>query len=146
MEERCDHLEGNPIGICAICGRTVCADCYRTVFNEMICDGHQALEEESMWEVVGFYTDAATLADRRFLLEDSGIMSIAVESDEDAMELYVSAEEKEDSYTVLQSSGEASCHCGDCKIQFSAELGTCPLCGTKSSEPEDGSHEAHETI
>lgn len=99
-----------------------------------------------MWEVVGFYTDAATLADRRFLLEDSGIMSITVENDEDTTELYVSAEEKEDGYTILQSSGEASCHCDDCKIQFSVELGTCPLCGTKSSEPENGSNEAHETI
>lgn len=146
MEEGCDHLEGSPIGTCAICGRTVCPDCYRTVFNEMICDGHPELEEESAWELVGFYSDAATLADRRFLLEDSGIMSIAVETDDDATELYVAAEEKEDGYSLLQSSSEGTCHCEECQIQFSEEIGSCPLCGTKAAEPEDRPHDAHETI
>jgi hypothetical protein len=144
MEERCEHLDGSPIGKCAICGRTVCADCYRTVFNEMICDSHQALEEESAWELVGFYTDAATVADRRFLLEDSGIVTIAVESDEEATELYVPGEDKDDGYAVLQLSSEESRHCGDCRIQYSRDLSSCPLCGVRS--PDDGSDEAHDPI
>jgi hypothetical protein len=112
----------------------------------MICDGHPELEEESAWELVGFYLDAATLADRRFLLEDSGIMSIAVETDDDTTELYVAAEEKEDGYNILQTSGEEVCHCEDCEIQFSVDIGSCPLCGAKRTEREDRSHDAHETI
>ena len=59
----CDHTDGSPMGVCAICGKTVCSECYTTVFNEMICDEHEALEDESAWELVAIYTDPAVVAD-----------------------------------------------------------------------------------
>ena len=55
MEEVCEHLESSPIGHCSICGRTVCTDCYREIFNAMICDQHEKLEDEGEWELVGYY-------------------------------------------------------------------------------------------
>jgi len=131
MEEPCEHLEGSPIGKCAICERTVCSECYREVFNTMICDGHEDLEDESDWELVGFYANSAILADRRFALEESGITSLAVESDEDSIELYVPTEEKDDAYLALSSSGEETLVCEDCRVQYSADMGACPLCGVR---------------
>ena len=63
--EGCEHTEASPIGKCAICDRTVCSDCYRSIFNGMICDLHQALEDESDWALVGLYTSENALDERR---------------------------------------------------------------------------------
>ncbi len=102
----CDHVDGSPMGMCAVCGKTVCSECYTTVFNEMICDEHESLEDESAWELVAIYTDPAVVADKRFQLEENGISSISVQSEEDAVELYVPAEEKDEGFAVLQSAGD----------------------------------------
>jgi len=140
MERGCDHLDGTPMGMCAVCGKTVCSECYRSVFNEMICDEHEAHEEESAWALVGIYTDAAVVTEKRFQLEENGIPSIAVHSEEDAVELYVPTEEKDEGFAVLQSSGEEGGACRECRIQYSADIDACPLCGAKQSGPP----EAHE--
>jgi RNA polymerase subunit RPABC4/transcription elongation factor Spt4 len=132
----CDHVDGSPMGVCAVCGKTVCSECYRTVFNDMICDEHEALEDESAWELVGIYTDPSVVADRRFLLEENGISSISVPSDEDAVELYVPADDKDEGFAVLQSGGEDLGVCSQCRIQYSIELEACPLCGGRQTETE----------
>jgi hypothetical protein len=134
MENECDHVDGSLVGKCAICGRTVCSECYREVFSEMICEVHEDLEDESAWELVGFYADSATLAQRRFLLEEQGISSIVVEADGDTIELYVAMEEKEDAFASLSASTEDAMICADCRIQYSAEMVACPLCGVKPVE------------
>jgi RNA polymerase subunit RPABC4/transcription elongation factor Spt4 len=135
MERGCDHVDGSPMGVCAICGKTVCSECYRTVFNEMICDEHETLEDESAWELVGIFTDAAVIAERRYQLEENGISSIAGESDEDMIELYVPAEERDEGFAVLQAAGEEGGACEECRIQFSADMEACPLCGGKRTIP-----------
>jgi RNA polymerase subunit RPABC4/transcription elongation factor Spt4 len=138
MERGCDHLDGSPMGMCAVCGKTVCSECYRTVFNEMICDEHETLEEESAWALVGIYTDASVVTEKRYQLEENGILSISVQSEEDAVELYVPTEEKDEGFAVLQSSGEEGRACHECKIQYSADIDACPLCGGKHSGPTEG--------
>jgi RNA polymerase subunit RPABC4/transcription elongation factor Spt4 len=135
-EKGCDHLDGSPMGVCAVCGKTVCSECFRTVFNDMICDEHESLEDESAWELVAIYTDPRVVADRRFHLEENGISSITVQSEEDAVELYVPAEDKDEGFAVLQSSGDDVGICAQCRIQYSAELDSCPLCGGKHTGPE----------
>lgn len=135
MERGCDHVDGSPMGVCAICGKTVCSECYRTVFNEMICDEHEALEDESAWELVGIFSDAGVVAERRYQLEENGISSIAGESDEDVIELYVPAEERDEGFAVLQSTGDEGSVCEECRIQFSADQEACPLCGGKRTGP-----------
>jgi RNA polymerase subunit RPABC4/transcription elongation factor Spt4 len=134
MEEGCEHLEGSPIGKCAICTKTVCSECYRTVFSEVICDEHESLEEESAWELVGLYADSGTLDEKRFELEEHGIVSIVVEDDEDAVELYVPAEEKEDGYAALKMSGDDAPVCAECMIQYSPDTEVCPICGKKTAD------------
>ena len=135
MERGCDHLDGSPMGTCAVCGKTVCSECYRTVFNEMICDEHEALEDESAWELVGIYTDASAVPDKRFQLEENGISSLAVASEEDSVELYVPADERDEGFAVLQSSADDTGLCAECRIQYSAEIEACPLCGARHMGP-----------
>ncbi|UCH83976.1 MAG: hypothetical protein JSW50_16310 [Candidatus Latescibacterota bacterium] len=136
-EEGCEHLDDSPIGKCAICGKTVCSECYRTVFSETICDEHEALEEESAWELVGLYADTGTLDEKRFELEEQGIASIVVEEDEDAVELYVPAEDKDDAYAMLKVSGDETPVCTECKIQYATDSETCPICGKTPADMDE---------
>jgi RNA polymerase subunit RPABC4/transcription elongation factor Spt4 len=129
MDRGCDHVDGSPMGVCAICGKTVCSECYRTVFNEMICDEHEALEDESAWELVGIYTDASAIADKRYQLEENGISSIVGQSEDEMAELYVPAEERDEGFAVLHASGDEGVVCNECRIEFSADMDACPLCG-----------------
>lgn len=137
MGEGCDHLDASPIGKCAICGKTVCSECYSTLFNEMICDEHGGLEEESAWEVVGYYSDDSIAADKRFLLEDNGISSLTVESDDDIVEVYIPAEAKEEAFAVLQSANDEARSCSECQVEFSSNIDCCPLCGERSPDADD---------
>ncbi|MFQ5511232.1 MAG: hypothetical protein ACE5EO_05230 [Candidatus Krumholzibacteriia bacterium] len=132
MEPGCEHTEGSPIGKCAICDRTVCSDCYRDVFNSMICDLHQELEDEAEWELVGFYSETSMLVQRRYALEENGITSLVTEPDEESIELYVPGDERDDAFEALKGLGEETVECSDCQIQFSLGLGACPVCGVKS--------------
>lgn len=137
MEQGCEHTEGSPIGKCAICDRTVCSECYNDVFGAMICDLHPGLEDESSWELVGFFTDAVSLAERRYSLEEGGITSLMVESDDESIELYVPNDDKDDAFAILCSSSEEENVCMDCGIQYSHEMDACPVCGAKASEAGD---------
>ena len=130
----CEHSEGSPVGKCAICDRMVCSECYRTVFTETICDAHDTLEEESEWELIGFYGDTAAAHTRRYVLEEQGITSLAVEAEEDSIELYVPVDDREDAYEVLITILEDAVSCGDCKIQYANTLEACPLCGVKAPD------------
>jgi RNA polymerase subunit RPABC4/transcription elongation factor Spt4 len=136
MERGCDHADGSPMGMCAICGKTVCSECYRTVFNEMICDEHEALEDESAWELVGIYTEDSGIADKRYLLEENGISSIAGQSEDEMVELYVPADDRDEGFAVLCSSGDDGAMCKECRIQFSADMDACPLCGERHPGPD----------
>ncbi len=127
------------MGMCAICGKSVCSECYRTVFNETICDEHTTLEDESAWELVGMFADPSVVADRRYRLEENGISSLSVQSDEDVIELYVPAEERVEGFAVLQASAEEGGLCYECRIQYPADHDVCPLCGGKHTEPGEQS-------
>lgn len=130
----CEHSEGSLMGKCAICGKMVCGECYRSIFTQMICDAHQALEDEGSWELIGFYSDVAALAERRFLLEEQGIASLPVEADADTVELYVPLEDKREAWDALLASSEGSLYCSDCRIQYSPDIGVCPLCGVRPAD------------
>jgi hypothetical protein len=143
MEKGCDHVDGSPMGMCAVCGKTVCSECYRTVFNEMICDEHETLEDESAWELIAVYSDATVVPDRRYQLEENGISSIAVQGDEDAMELYVPAGERDEGFALLQSGTEDAGICLHCRIQYSLDQEACPLCGGARSGSGEESEEEH---
>ena len=131
MEEGCEHTEASPIGKCAICDRTVCADCYNDVFGAMICDLHQGLEDDSEWELVGIFTDATLVARQRYDLEESGITVLAVDAEDDNIEVYVPNEERDDAFAALTASADAENSCPDCQIQFGENLANCPVCGAK---------------
>ncbi|NIM22627.1 MAG: hypothetical protein GTN64_09495 [Candidatus Latescibacteria bacterium] len=122
------------MGTCSICGEMVCSECFRTVFNQVICDGHADLEDESAWELVGLYTSEGSLAERRYYLEEQAITSINVETDDETFELYVSEDEKEDAYAALVSSSEETLYCPVCQIQYAREMQECPLCGAQGQE------------
>jgi hypothetical protein len=130
----CEHEEGSPMGHCAICGDMTCSECFRTIFNQTICAAHQDLEDESGWELVGFYSSEAAMSERRYYLEEQGITSIVVDTDEEAIELYVPEEEKDDAYAALVASGEDTLYCASCQVQYAPELETCPLCGVRAME------------
>lgn len=132
--EGCEHTEGSPVGKCAICERMVCSECFRSIFTEMICDMHQGLEDEAEWALVGFCSDHDTLGDSRYRLEDHGITSLAVESDEDNIELYVPVDDKEDAHATL-GGGDGMVFCAECSVHYTTDMGACPLCG---AEPEEG--------
>lgn len=142
MEVGCEHTEGSPIGKCAICDRTVCSECYRDLFAAMICDLHEELEDESDWVLVGFYGDAVLLADRRYMLAESGVSSLQAEGDEDIIELYVPTDDKDDAFASLSLATEDSLVCTECKIQYTTDLEACPICGVRSERPRGGADQA----
>ena len=136
MGTECEHPDGDFMGKCAICGDMVCGECVQTIFNTMICGAHEHLEEESSWELLGFYSSVAAVEEPRSLLQDQGVTSIAVESEEETAELYVPIEEKDDAFEALQGASEDVLQCDSCQVFFSKETETCPICGVRYIEEE----------
>lgn len=136
MEQGCEHAEGSPIGKCAICERTVCTECYNDVFGTMICDLHAGLEDDSAWELVGLFSDRALVVQRRYVLEENGLTSLVVDSDEDAVELYVPSELKDDAFAALSAVADDELRCPECKILFTRDMENCPVCGAQPQEHE----------
>lgn len=137
MGTECEHPNGDYMGKCAICGDMVCGECFQSIFNTMICGAHEQLEDDSAWEMLGFYTSLASLEERRTFLQEQGVTSIAVESEEDTAELYVPIEEKDDGFEALQGASEDVLQCDSCKVFFSKETGTCPICGVQYVKEEN---------
>lgn len=136
MGTECEHPNGDFMGKCAICENMVCGECFQTIFNTMICGEHEELVDESAWEMLGFYTSLASLEERRQFLQDQGVTSIAVESEEDTAELYVPIEEKDDAFEALQGDSDDVLQCDSCKVFFSKETEACPICGVRCVEEE----------
>jgi hypothetical protein len=101
------------------------------VFNQTICGDHEDLEDESAWEMVGFYPSEDPLAERRYYLEEQGIISIVVEADDGTMELYVPENDKDNAYETLVGNGDDYLSCQACQVEFAKEMEICPLCGGK---------------
>jgi hypothetical protein len=140
--EGCEHAESSPIGKCAICERTVCGDCYQEVFGAMICDQHRGLEDESDWALVGYYTPRTVdIEERRYALEESGVTSLMVETDDETTELYVPESEKEDAFQALASSSGDDVMCTECEIEYSHDLDACPVCGEHSEGRDNAIHD-----
>jgi len=95
----------------------------------MICDLHPGLEDDSEWGLVGIFTDTNLVAQRRYDLEESGITVLAVEAEDDNIEVYVPNEEKDDAFAALTTGDENSC--AECEIQFGEDIEICPVCGAK---------------
>jgi hypothetical protein len=96
------------------------------------------MEDESEWELVAYYTDTTMLEDRRYSLEEAAVAALVVESEDEATEIYVPIAEKEDAFAALSAVADGENMCGECLIQYSAELTECPVCGARSeSRPED---------
>jgi hypothetical protein len=131
MGTECEHPDGDFMGKCAICGDMVCGECFQSIFNTLICGAHEQLEDESAWELLGFYASVALVEEPRAYLQDQGVTSIAVESEEDTAELYVPIEEKDDAFEALQGTSEDVLQCDACKVFFSKETETCPICGVR---------------
>lgn len=131
MEEGCEHTEASLIGKCAICDRTVCTECYNDVFGAMICDLHPGLEDESEWELVGIFTDASLVDQRRFDLEESGIAALVVDGEDENIEVYVPSDEKADAFATLAAAAGEEQNCPECQIQFAGDIENCPVCGEK---------------
>lgn len=132
--ERCEHLDGSVMGKCAICGDMVCSECYRSVYNQMICSGHEELEDESAWEVIGFYSESDALEEARFALRERELTTLVVEADADTIELYVPPEEKNDAWEILTALADGYSGCSSCHAHFSEDIGICPICGLKPSD------------
>lgn len=136
MGRECEHLDGDFVGKCAICGDMVCGECMQTIFNTVICSMHEELEDESSWELLGLYASDVDVEERRYYLQDQQITSIIVESEDDTIEMYVPLEEKDDAYEALQGAAEEILQCDNCKVFYSEEVGTCPICGVQQMEEE----------
>ena len=134
---QCEHVDGDIMGSCAICGDTVCGECMQTVFDTMICSAHGELGDEGSWELVGFYSSPSSIEDRRFYLNEQGLTSLAVDADDNITELYVPVEEKDEAFAALSGASEDMLHCEECRVYYSPELGTCPVCGTRAVEEEN---------
>jgi len=132
----CEHLDGNIMGKCAICGDLVCGECFQSLFSVMICGSHEHLLDEGEWELVGFYTDQQALEERRYFLNEQEITSIVVETDDETLELHVPVEEKDDAFAALIGATDEVLHCDSCKVFYSPEIGTCPICGVHQSSTE----------
>jgi hypothetical protein len=108
----------------------------------MICDQHKGMEDESDWELVGYYTDTTMLEERRYSLEEAAVATLVVDSEDEATEIYVPAAEKDDAFAALSVMADGEHMCAECKIQYSADLSECPVCGAKSEgRPEDSDPE-----
>lgn len=127
--EACDHVEGSPVGQCAICDQMVCSECFQTVFSEVICSAHEKLEDEDEWVLVGFYSDREGLNERRYTLADHSIPSVIAEVDEETIELYVPNGDKEEAFALLDTQAEYTVLCVECRIEFTKSVGDCPSCG-----------------
>jgi rubrerythrin len=136
MGQECEHLDGDYVAKCAICGDMACGECFQTLFNTVICGQHEHLEDDSAWELLGFYTSPAALEERRYFMQEQGITSIVVESEDDMTEMYVPIEEKSDAFEALSGAGEDILQCDSCKVFFSKAVGTCPICGVRHVEEE----------
>jgi hypothetical protein len=136
--EGCEHAEGSPIGKCAICERTVCSECYNEVFGSMICDQHRRMEDESEWALVGHYTQGEGIDERRYALEESGVTSLVVEGEDEAVELYVPISEKQDGFATLSAIAGDESLCEECEIEYSKDLDACPVCGAKNEGQSGG--------
>ncbi len=136
MGRECEHPDGDFVGKCAICGDMVCGECFQTIFNTVICSMHEELEDESEWELLGFYSSQASMEERRYFLQDQQVTSIVVESEDDVIELYVPIEEKGDAFEALQGAAEEVLQCNTCKVFYSQEVGACPICGVRHMEKE----------
>ena len=132
---KCDHSDGTMAGICAVCGDPVCSECFQPIFNTVICSNHEALEDESEWEMVVLYASNDGVDGTRFFLDDQGISSIAVENEEGMVELYVSIEDKDETWAVLEGgeAGDDMLRCDESKVFFARTISECPVCG-KGSE------------
>lgn len=131
MEDQCEHVDGTYMGKCAICDNMVCGECFQTLFNTVICGAHRDLEDESMWELIGFFTNQSAVEERRYFLQEQSLTSIVQETDEDVMELYVPSSEKEDAFAALSGASEEILSCESCKVFFSDNIGACPICGVR---------------
>lgn len=127
----CEHLDGNIMGKCAICGDIVCGECFQSLFNTIVCEKHEDLLDEGEWELIGFYVNEQALDERRYYLNEQEITSIAVETDDDTIELYVPVGEKDDAYAALVGATDEVWHCSNCKVFYSPELEACPACGNR---------------
>ncbi|MCK4776494.1 MAG: hypothetical protein KAT30_16975 [Candidatus Krumholzibacteria bacterium] len=136
MDQECEHLNGDYVGKCAICGDMVCGECFQTLFNTVICAAHEQLEDESAWELLGFYGGSTLLDEPRHFLQEQGIMSVVVETEDDTIEMYVPIDEKNDAFEVLSGTGEGTVECDSCRVIYSDEIGTCPICGVRQVEEE----------
>lgn len=135
----CEHSEGNIMGKCAICGDLVCGDCFEEIFNTMVCGNHEGMLDEGDWELVGLYTVDHPMEDRRYFLNEQGVTSLLVATDDDTIELYVPAAEKADAFAALGGETDGLLECTGCQVQYAQESGVCPVCGvgaTASRENE----------
>jgi hypothetical protein len=133
---KCDHSDGTHVGTCAVCGVPVCSECFQSLFNVVICSNHEGLEDESEWELLALYATSDGADALRFFLDDHGVPSIAVETEEGATEVYVPIEEKDEAWAALEGgeAGEDMIRCDEDRLYFSREIGECPICGTGAEE------------
>jgi len=129
----CEHLDGNIMGKCAICGDLVCGECFEEIFNTMICSNHEDIMDEGEWELVGLYTSDHPMEETRYFLNEQGLTSIMVETDDDTIELYVPVVEKSDAFAVLGGEGDELLECKGCQVQYSREASACPICGVNET-------------
>ena len=81
------------------------------------------------------------MAQRRYDLQEHGITSLVAEPDEESIELYVPSAEKDDAYAMLTAAADnTSVVCVECRIQYSAGLDACPVCGGKSQQMDEEAH------
>ena len=128
---KCDHTDGTHVGTCAVCADPVCSECFSPLFNTVICSNHEGLDDEGEWELVALYASEGPVRSVRFYLDDQGVPSIGVETDEGSFELYVPIAEKDEAWAALDGgeAGDDMLTCEECRVYFARSIGECPICG-----------------
>jgi len=70
------------------------------------------------------------------MLDDQGLLSLAVENEEGMMELYVPISEKDDTWTALEGgeAGDELSRCEDCRVYYTSQISECPICGKEGDQ------------
>ncbi len=133
---KCDHSDGTMVGTCAVCGDPVCSECFSPMFTTVICASHDGLDDEGEWELIAIYAGAAAVESVRFLLDDQGLQSLAVENEEGLTELHVPIAEKDETWMALEGgeAGDDMTRCEECRVYYTRMISECPICGKESDE------------
>ncbi|MBN2070765.1 MAG: hypothetical protein JW814_04840 [Candidatus Krumholzibacteriota bacterium] len=116
---------------CAICGEETDSVDF-LIDGVAVCDRHFEEAGRVKWQGIGFFRRGFIAGHREKILRENGIKSLLLKSlDPSGMILLVQAEEWEKAQKVIEKHLDSSFFCPVCNIEYKANEGFCPRCGTR---------------